>query len=159
MDTIYIHFESSTHRRGSQNQDRLSNKTHNKGTPIKQTMSTIEGESHASWALQRAANKEQVALDQKKVCSYVKNELFERTVFVWEKSALDRGGKLHEDYLKNCRKLLADGTLVAMRDEEAELYMNLLWDRMANEQCYIYWLNAKRSNTYQAMQDRFMSKS
>lgn len=116
-------------------------------------------ESNASWALQRAANAEQVAADQKKVCSYVKNNLFERVVFVWEKSSLDRGGKLHEDYLKNCKNLLADGALVAMRNEEAELYMNLLWDSMTKDLCYVDWLNAKRSNTYQAMQDRFISKS
>jgi DNA primase len=118
-----------------------------------------DAESQASWALQRAANAEEVAADQNKVCSYVKSELFERVVFIWDKSSLDRGGKLHEDYLKNCRPLLASGGLLAIRDEEAELYMNLLWDMMKKDQCYVDWLISKRSNTYQAMQDRFMSKS
>jgi len=112
----------------------------------------------ASWALQRAANAQQVAADRKRVGDYVKGKLFEKVVFVWEKSSVDRGGKLHQDYLKNCRALLADGELVHIRDEEAVTYMNLLWDAMGKDQCYVGWLTSKHSNTYQAMQDRFMSE-
>jgi hypothetical protein len=38
------------------------------------------------------------------------------------------------------------------------MYMNLLWDVMKKDQCYIIWLMLKCSNTYQAMQDQFMSE-
>ena len=112
----------------------------------------------ASWALQRAANAQQVESDRKKEGDYVKSKLFEKVVFVWEKSSLDRGGKLHQDYLKNCRALLAEGKLTEIGDEEAVTYMNLLWDAMTKDKCYVSWLTSKRSNTYQVMQDRFMSE-
>jgi hypothetical protein len=61
-------------------------------------------------------------------------------VFVWEKSSLDQGGKLHQDYLKNCRALLVEGKLTNIGDNEAVMYMNLLWDGMMKDKCYVRWL-------------------
>jgi hypothetical protein len=58
-------------------------------------------------------------------------------VFVWEKSLLDWGGKLHQDYLKNCRALLAEEKLTNIGDNEAVMYMNLLWDGMMKNKCYV----------------------
>jgi hypothetical protein len=46
----------------------------------------------ASWVLQRATNTQQVENNWRKVGVYVKSNLFEKVVFVWEKSLLDRGG-------------------------------------------------------------------
>jgi hypothetical protein len=88
----------------------------------------------------------------------VKSNLFEKVVFVWEKLSLDRGGKLHQDYLKNYRALLVEGKLTDIWDNDAVMYINLLWDGMMKEKCYVRWLTSKCSNMYQAMQDRFMSE-
>jgi hypothetical protein len=55
-------------------------------------MSTVVTQQ-VSWALRRAANAQQVENDWKKVGAYIKSNLFEKVVFVWEKSsALDQGG-------------------------------------------------------------------
>ena len=92
------------------------------------------------------ANAQQVENDRRNVEAYVKDILFEKVVFVWEKSSLDRGGKLHQDYLKNCRALLAEGKLTNIGDDEAVTYMNLLWDGMTKDKCYVRWL------TFQTLQ-------
>jgi len=96
--------------------------------------------------------------DKDKVRNYVKEELFERLVFLWSKADLELGGILHKDYVKNCRARLADGKLVDCTDREAETYMNLLWQVMVKDNCYCEWLSHKRSSRYQAVQDKFMSK-
>jgi len=54
--------------------------------------------------------------------------------------------------------LIADGQLEKLSDEEAEMYMNLFWNIMTKDGCYNKWMQSKRSNTYQVMQDKFMSK-
>jgi hypothetical protein len=54
-------------------------------------MSTVVTQQ-ASWALRRAANAQQGENDWKKVGAYIKSNLFEKVVFVWEKSSLDQGG-------------------------------------------------------------------
>jgi hypothetical protein len=112
----------------------------------------------ASWALQRAADTQQVEKDQKKVGEHVKSVMFEKVVFVWAKTRLNLDGRLHEDYLKNCRALLAKGKLLIIWDDEAIPYMNILWEVMKKDQCYINWLMSRCCNTYQAMQDKFTSE-
>jgi hypothetical protein len=64
--------------------------------------------------------------DKDKVQNYVKEELFERLVFLWSKANLELGGILHKDYMKNCRSRLAGGKLDDYTNREAETYMNLL---------------------------------
>jgi len=61
--------------------------------------------------------------------------------------------------LVNCKGLLADGQLVLVSDEVAKTYMNVLWKNMTQADLYNKWMSAKRSNTYQAIQNNFMSKS
>jgi hypothetical protein len=56
-----------------------------------------------------------------KVCNYVKDTLFEWAVFVWNKTAIKKGGVLHQDYLKNCQTMVADGMLVNADDGDAEV--------------------------------------
>ena len=90
----------------------------------------------ALWVLQRVGDT-QKENDKKKVNGHVKALLFERVVFVWEMASLDHGGKLHLDYLKNCRALLANGNVVSMWDDEAVTYMNLLLEVMKKDQSYI----------------------
>jgi hypothetical protein len=134
------------------NDDKHKSITHNSAT-----MPTVVTKQ-ASWVLQRAANAWQVENDRRKVEAYAKNILFKKVVFVWEKSSLDQGGKLHQNYLKNCRALLVEGKLTNIGNNEGVMYMNLLWDGMMKDKCYVRWFTLKCSNTYQAMQDRFMSE-
>jgi hypothetical protein len=66
----------------------------------------------------------------------VKEVLFEKVVFVWNKGALQLGGVLHKNYLMNCRVKIAGGKLMNATGSEAETYMNLLWTMMVKENCY-----------------------
>jgi hypothetical protein len=108
--------------------------------------------------LRGALDKELVAANIKLVGKYVKDVLFEKTVFLWDRKALDMNGKLHKDYLENCRPLLANGELVPLSKEEAWPYMNIVWNLMVKDGCYNNWLSNKRSNLYQAVQNSFMSE-
>jgi len=112
----------------------------------------------ATGVLARAGDPAKIEEDKNKVRDYVKDELFERVIFVWDKAALQPSGVLHQDYMKNCKARLADGKLIDATDSDAETYMNLVWTIIVKENCYQTWLSNKRSNTYQAVQDRFMSK-
>jgi hypothetical protein len=71
---------------------------------------------------------------------------------------LDEGETLHKDYLKNCRPLIADGQLVLLNDLDVIPYMNILWAIMKKDGCYNTWLSSKRSNTYQVLQNSFISE-
>jgi hypothetical protein len=88
----------------------------------------------------------------------VKEVLFEKIIFVWNKGALQPGGVLHKDYLMNCRAKIACGKLVNATDSGAETYMNLLWNMMLKENCYQEWLHHKCLAKYQAVQDKFASE-
>jgi hypothetical protein len=85
----------------------------------------------------------------------VKEVLFEKVVFVWNKGVLQLGGVLHKDYLMNCRAKIAGSKLMNATESEAETYMNLLWTMMVKENCYREWLSHKRSAKYQAVHDKF----
>jgi hypothetical protein len=64
--------------------------------------------------LRRASDEELLAANIKLVGKYVQDVLFEKTVFLCDRKALDMNGKLHKDYLENCRPLLANGELVPL---------------------------------------------
>ena len=108
------------------------------------------------WALNRATNEGQVRNDIHVIRYYVKDILFEKSVVVWHKSALAKNGVFHKDYMKNCKAKIADGCLLLASNEEAEGYMNVLWTRV--EKLYSKWMAKKRSGSYQAIQDGFMSE-
>jgi hypothetical protein len=74
--------------------------------------------------------------DKNEIQAYVKEVLFEKVAFVWNKGALQPGGVLHKDYLTNCRAKIAGGKPMNAMDNEAEMYMNLLWTMMVKENCY-----------------------
>jgi len=93
--------------------------------------------------LTRLANPEHVAADTNKVRKYVKEDLFERVVFVWNQKALEYGRVLHADFLKNCRLKIADGMLVDATTWEADTYMNGLWSVLVKDKCYTHWLSAR----------------
>jgi hypothetical protein len=50
----------------------------------------------------RDGNPESIEKDKDKVRDYVKEKLYERVIFVWEKSTLDQGRVFHRDYMSNC---------------------------------------------------------
>jgi len=99
-----------------------------------------------------------VESDVEAVGKYVRGDLFPRTVFLFNNTSLDEGGVLHEDYLKNCQSLLANGKLADLDDHDVVPYMNIVWTRMVKEGRYQAWLARKRSNAYQAMQNAFQSE-
>jgi hypothetical protein len=72
----------------------------------------------------------QVCNDISVICCYVKQRLFEKSVVVWNRSALTKNGVFHKDYMKNCKALIADGCLLMASNEEAEGYVNMLWQKV-----------------------------
>jgi hypothetical protein len=99
-----------------------------------------------AWVLNWATNKGQVCNDINVICCYVKKRLFEKSVVVWNKSALTKNGVFHKDYMKNCKALIADGCLLMMAsNEEAEGYMNMLWQKV--EKLYGKWMAKKPSRS------------
>jgi hypothetical protein len=128
-----------------------------KSPKLRSATMAANGTSHqGSWVLLQAMNDGQVRNDICVVRDYVKNNLFEKSVVVWHKSALAKNGVFHKDYMKNCRALIADGHLMVISSKEAEGYMNMLWKRV--EKFYITWMAKKRSGLYQAILDGFMSE-
>ena len=106
----------------------------------------------------RQGNKQKVALDKQTIRDYVKDDLFYRIVFVWTKQSLEEDGHLHKDFIKNCRSKIENGLLLRAEDTVAKAYLNYLWQVLVGDKCYNVWLSQKRSNVYQAMQDKFLSK-
>ena len=49
----------------------------------------------------------------------------------------------------NCKAKIAVSKLMNDMDSEAEMYMNLLWTMMVEENCYQEWLSHERSAKYQ----------
>jgi hypothetical protein len=96
-----------------------------------------------SGVILQAGDPSKIEEDKNEVRDYVKEVLFEKLVFVWNKGALQLGGVLHKDYLMNCRAKIAGGKLMNAMDSEAEMYMNLLWTMMVKENCYREWLSHK----------------
>jgi hypothetical protein len=84
----------------------------------------------------RAGNPESIEKDKDKVRDYVKEKLYERVIFIWKKSALDQGSVFHRDYMSNCHLIIANGTPVIARDNEAKSYMKFLWAVMVKDNCY-----------------------
>jgi hypothetical protein len=96
-----------------------------------------------SGVISQAGDPSKTEEDKNEVQDYVKEGLFEKVVFVWNKGALNPGGVLYKDYLMNCRTKIAGGKLMNACNSEAEMYMNLLWTMMVKENCYREWLSQK----------------
>jgi hypothetical protein len=103
-------------------------------------------------------DKVRVQDDLNKIRDYVKDDLFYRTLFVYSDKELDEGSSLHTDFIINCKSKVADGALATSPADAATAYLNYLWTLMVKDKCYREWLGLKRSNAYQAVQDKFLSK-
>jgi len=124
------------------------------------TWRTMPGNNITAADLMRRLTDEAIVKIQKNIVrDYVCKFLFERSIFILKKGSLEIDGKLHRDYLKSCRPLLFDGELMTVDEDVSKPCMNLLWNLMQKEDCYVKWMQNKRSNTYQAMQHGFNSES
>jgi hypothetical protein len=111
------------------------------------------------WGYLTSWRPNKIEEDKNEIRDYVKEVLFEKVVFIWNKGALQPGVVLHKGYLTNCRAKIAGSKLMNAMDSEAEMYMHLLWTIMVKENCYREWLSHKRSAKYQAVEDMFASES
>jgi hypothetical protein len=60
-----------------------------------------------SGVISQTADPSKIEEDKNEIQDYVKEVLFEKVVFVWNKGALQPGGVLHKDYLMKCRAKIA----------------------------------------------------
>ena len=104
------------------------------------------------------ADKAKVVQDINKVRDYVKETLFLSVIFVFDDKELEETGMLYRDYVKNCGPKLMDGMLEQLPEPERKNYLRYLWLEMQHKKMYKEWLALKRSNAYQAQQDKFHSE-
>jgi len=102
-------------------------------------------------------DKTKVSADLQLVKRYVQENLFPRVIFMFNDTDMDEDGYFHKDYMKNCKSIVGGRGMINDNDGE-DLYMTHLWTLMAKDKLYKKWLATKRSNTYQAMQDKFFRK-
>lgn len=113
---------------------------------------------HCQTLLDRTRSDELVSIDILAIGDYVKGDLFYRTVYLWDKGMLSRDEALYKDFLEKCRGLVANGLLLTVNDDDATKYMDILWGKMVEKDLYNKWFGSKRSNGYQSIMNRFMSK-
>jgi hypothetical protein len=99
-----------------------------------------------------------VERDLRLIRGYVKDDLFYKVIFVFNQKVLEEGEKLHEDFIKNCTSMVANGRLANTVPAESNPYLKFLWYKMLNDKSYKEWVAIKRSNAYQAVQDKFYCK-
>lgn len=75
-----------------------------------------------------------VEIDIKKVGKYVKSDLFEQMIFLWDQKALEVDGVLHKDYITNCKSLVGGSGLICATDDDAASYMTCLWNKMTERE-------------------------
>jgi hypothetical protein len=88
---------------------------------------------HDEALLQRAANIKLVEIDINIIHDYVKDNLFARVIFLQDKVQLDKNGVLYNDYIRNCRGKIADGTLLNVSDEHTKTFLDLVWSEMTKQ--------------------------
>ncbi len=71
-----------------------------------------------------ASNTQLLGRDKLVVGRHVRSDLFETTIFLPTRSALNFGGTLHTNYLEKCQPLLAMGQLVGKEDADVVQYIN-----------------------------------
>lgn len=87
---------------------------------------------------------------------YVKDTLFFRVIDVYKDENLKSDGILHKDFMTNGKTVVAGKSIHEALDQQWKDYMTYLWTKMRMNKSYKVWLAMKRSNTYQAVQDKFM---
>ena len=105
------------------------------------------------------ADNAKVMQDIAKVRDYVKESLFQRSIFIFDEKEMEETGMLYVDFVQNCGPKLMDGMLKDIPEQEQKSYQKFLWMKMKEKKMYHEWLAIKRSNAYQAQQDKFHGKS
>ena len=128
-------------------------------------MGTMTGETTDNDLRELFNDSSKIKADLKKIKAYVKDELFQRTIFVFDEKWLAPGGWLHNDFMENCHSLVGrdgatemTGLASGSTEKVYDPYMTLLWTVLTKDKCCKTWLAGKRSNTCQAMMDKFHSK-
>jgi len=104
-------------------------------------------------------NEEKICADIRKVTRYVKEELFLRVIDIYDPRALVvKSGYLYKDFEKRCKTMVTGLGENESLTDETKGYMRCLWSQMLVKKCYRISLCLKRSNAYQAVQDRFIRK-
>jgi len=94
--------------------------------------------------------------DLRGIEKYVKDDLFYRVIFVFNEDEAYKDGKhLYNDFMERCESIVGN---VNGNSDDKKRYMKHLWKKMRTEKKYKEWLSLKRSNAYQAVQDKFYSK-
>jgi len=99
-----------------------------------------------------------VKRDLTRVREHVKEELFYKIIFIYNAKQLAEGEILDCDFQTNCIEVLSNGMLRRIPLNEAKLHLKFLWMKMMQKKCYQEWIAVKRSNAYQAVQDKFHGK-
>jgi hypothetical protein len=58
-----------------------------------------------------------VEIDIQKVGKYVKSDLFEQTIFLWDQKTLEVDGVLHKAYITNSKSLVGGSGLIGATDD------------------------------------------
>jgi hypothetical protein len=96
----------------------------------------------------------QLKLDIKAMGTYVRTELFQRVKFIYSSKDLEHGGKIFQDFNKNCADRVARGVSTMDRTR----YIACLWKRALKQRVYRCQLSTRRSGVYTVMYHRFLGK-
>jgi len=103
-------------------------------------------------------NEAKVVEDMRKAMRYVKDDLFYRVIDVYNDDALKEGAFFHVDFMNNFATQVTGMARHEPLDGNWRAYIRYLWQQMRLKKSYKTWLAMKRSNSYQAVQDRFFRK-
>jgi len=103
-------------------------------------------------------NENKISEDLRKIKGYVKDDLFVRVIDVYNNNEFEIGSFLYRDFLKKCKPLVTDLGPEEEYNAKWSGYMKYLWSQLGIHKSYRAWLSVKRSNAYQAVQDRFKGK-
>ena len=100
-------------------------------------------------------NEAKVAEDMREAMRYVKDDLFCRVIDVYDDNDLKEGKYFHEDFMKNLVPKVTGKTRHEPLSGNWKACIKHLWTQLRLKKSYKTWLAMKRSNSHQAVQDRF----
>ena len=103
-------------------------------------------------------NEAKVTNDLRKVMRYVKDDLFFRVIDVFNDDQFKVNSFLYKDFMTRVKTTLTGKGHDDPLDSNGKAYMKYIWMRLGIKKSYKEWLAMKRSNAYQAVQDRFYRK-
>ena len=98
-----------------------------------------------------------VSGDIRKIERYVKDNLFQRIIFMFDEGQMKKGSYLHRYFMSNCKAIVSSED-IGSNDDIIQTYLAFLWMMIARDRLYNKWLSTKRSNVSQAVQDKFQGE-